>query len=92
MWGSDGTKILTQDNGWVLVFSVEEHWNGECLGWHVCKNGDRFAAFEPIMQGVKKAYGTGSKGEAKGLKLCIATNFVSRKLMAVHKKKEHDTL
>lgn len=71
MWGSDGTKIRTVDDGWVWVFSVAEHWNTECLGWHVCKVGDRFAALEPISQAVKKVYGSLSKGVAAGLKLRI---------------------
>lgn len=71
MWGSDGTKVATVEEGWVWVFSVAEHWNTECLGWHVCKVGDRFAALEPISQAVKKVYGSLSRGIAKGLKLRI---------------------
>lgn len=71
MWCSDGTKIFTTEDGWIWLFSVEEHWNAECLGWHVCKTGDRFAALEPIMQGVKDVYGSLGKGIAKGLKLRI---------------------
>jgi putative transposase len=71
MWCSDGTKIFTVDDGWVWIFSVEEHWNAECLGWHVCKIGDRFAALEPVTQGVKKIYGSATKGVASGLKLRI---------------------
>ena len=29
-----------------------DHWNAECVGWHVCKVGNRFAALEPIAQGL----------------------------------------
>lgn len=71
MWGSDGTKVATVEDGWIWVFSVAEHWNSECLGWHVCKTGDRFAALEPITQAVKKVYGTLDKGIAAGLQLRI---------------------
>lgn len=71
MWGSDGTKIRTVDEGWVWVFSVADHWNTECLGWHVCKKGDRFAAYEPISQAVKGTYGSLEKNTAKGLKIRI---------------------
>jgi transposase InsO family protein len=71
MWGSDGTKVQTTDDGWVWVFSVAEHWNTECLGWHVCKIGDRFAALEPILHAVKQVYGSLGQGVAKGLKLRI---------------------
>jgi putative transposase len=71
MWGSDGTKVQTVEDGWVWIFSVAEHWNTECLGWHVCKVGDRFAALEPVWQAVKGVYGSLSKGIAAGLKLRI---------------------
>ena len=71
LWCSDGTKLLTVEDGWVWLFSVEEHWNAECLGWHVCKIGDRFAALEPITQAVKKTYGSTAKGVASGLVLRI---------------------
>lgn len=71
MWGSDGTKVKTVEDGWVWIFTVAEHWNTECLGWHVCKVGDRFAALEPVMQAVRNVYGSLSEGIARGLKLRI---------------------
>ena len=71
MWGSDGTKVKTVDEGWVWVFSVTEHWNSECMGWHVCKIGDRFAALEPVTQAIRNAYGSLDKDVTKGLKLRI---------------------
>ena len=51
MWGTDGTKVFTLEDGWVWVFAAVEHWNAECVGWHVTKHGDRYAALEPISQG-----------------------------------------
>jgi putative transposase len=71
MWGSDGTKVKTVNDGWIWIFTVAEHWNTECLGWHVCKVGDRFAALEPVSQAIKKVYGSLSHGIAIGLKLRI---------------------
>lgn len=71
MWCSDGTKLFTVRDGWVWIFLVEEHWNGECLGWHVCKMGDRFAALEPVTQAVKRIFKKTGKGVAKGVKLRI---------------------
>jgi len=71
MWGSDGTKVQTVEDGWVWVFSVAEHWNSECMGVHVCKTGDRFAALEPVMRAVKNAFGSLEKGVAQGLSLRI---------------------
>ena len=69
MWGTDGTKIFTLEDGWVWSFVAMEHWNGECVGWHVTKTGDRFAALEPISQGLTEQYGCVAKDVARGLKL-----------------------
>jgi putative transposase len=69
MWGTDGTKIFTLEDGWVWSFVAMEHWNGECVGWHVTKRGDRFAALEPISQGLTGEYGCVAKDVARGLKL-----------------------
>ena len=51
MWGTDGVRVFTLDDGWGWIFTAVEHWNAECVGWHVCKVGSRFAALEPIAQG-----------------------------------------
>jgi len=69
MWGTDGIRIMTVKDGWVWLFTAVEHWNGECLGWHVCKRGDRYAALEPIGQGVKRIYGSLEADAARGLSL-----------------------
>ena len=69
MWGTDGAKVLTVDEGWVWVFSAVEHWNAECVGWHVTKRGDRFAALEPISQGLTDLYGSLAAEVARGLQL-----------------------
>jgi len=69
MWGTDGTRIFTLDDGWVWLFSAVEHWNAECVGWHACKIGDRFAALEPIAMGVKRIFGSVGAGVARGLAL-----------------------
>jgi transposase InsO family protein len=37
------------------------------MGWHVAKLGDRFAALEPVAQGVKRIYGSLEQGAARGL-------------------------
>lgn len=69
MWGTDATKIFTVDDGWVWVFAAVEHWNGECIGSHVAKHGSRFAALEPISQGLMKIYGDVTSDVARGLSL-----------------------
>ena len=69
MWGTDGARVFTLTEGWVWVFTAVEHWNAECVGWHVCKVGDRYAALEPISMGLKAIYGALAPAVARGLKL-----------------------
>ncbi|MEX3583486.1 MAG: hypothetical protein VB137_14630 [Burkholderia sp.] len=52
MWGPDGTKVQTVDEGLVWIFAAVDHCDAACVGIHVTKVGDRFAALEPIRQGV----------------------------------------
>ena len=42
MWGTDGVRVFTADDGWVWTFAAVDHWNAECVGWHVCKVGNPF--------------------------------------------------
>lgn len=69
MWGVDGTRVFTADEGHVWIFTAMEHWNAECVGWHVTKKGDRFAALEPVAQGVLGQFGHVEQGAARGLAL-----------------------
>jgi putative transposase len=69
MWGTDGTKVFTLDEGWCWLFTAVEHWNAECVGWHVVKTGDRFAALQPLSMAMKQRYGSVSEGVARGLTL-----------------------
>jgi len=67
MWGTDATRVLTVEDGYVWIFAAVEHWNAECVGWHVCKRGDRFAAMEPLLMGLTEHFGTPSAGVGQGL-------------------------
>jgi transposase InsO family protein len=69
LWGTDGAKIFTLAEGWVWAFVAVEHWSAECVGLHVTKIGNRFAALEPISQGLTKHYGSVDKDVARGLSL-----------------------
>lgn len=69
MWGTDGTKIFTLEEGWCWLFTAVEHWNAECVGWHVTKNGDRFAALQPVSMGIKARFGSVGSAAARGLVL-----------------------
>jgi putative transposase len=69
MWGTDGARVFTLQEGWGWILANVEHWNAECMGWHVCKKGDRFAACEPVAQGVMSEFGSVERGIARGIKL-----------------------
>jgi transposase InsO family protein len=53
--------------GW--VFSAVDHCHGECVGWHAVKIGDRFAALEPIAQGLTEHFGAVGAQTGRGLAL-----------------------
>ena len=69
MWGRDGVRVFTLDDGWGWIFAAVEHWNAECVGCHVCKVGSRFAALDPIAQGLERRYGSLDADVARGLAL-----------------------
>ena len=66
MWGTDAVRVFTADDGWVSTFAAVDHWNAECVGWHVCKVGNRFAALEPVAQGLRRRYGSVAADVARG--------------------------
>lgn len=79
MWGTDGTQVMTVEEGNVWIFAAVEHWNSECVGWHVTKTGDRYAALEPVAMGLKSIFGTLEAEMARGLSLRMdhGTQYVS---------------
>lgn len=79
MWATDAAKVFTLEDGWIWFFGIIEHWNAECLGWHVTKKGDRFAAIEALTQAVENVFGVASQEVARGLMLRIdhGSQFVS---------------
>ena len=64
-----GLLSPTADDGWVWTFAAVDHWNAECVGWHVCKVGSRFAALEPLAQDSGRLYGSVEADVARGLAL-----------------------
>ena len=71
MWGADGARVLTVDDGWGWIFLAVDHFNSECVGVDVCKVGSRFNALEPIRQGMENCFGQVAPGAARGLELRI---------------------
>jgi transposase InsO family protein len=56
LWGTDATKFYTRREGWCWFFGAIDHCVGDIVGWHVAKKGDRWAALEPIRQGVRELF------------------------------------
>lgn len=57
LWGTDATKFWTRQEGWCWFFGAIDHCVEDIVGWHVAKRGDRWAALEPIRQGVRRIHG-----------------------------------
>ena len=67
MWGTDMTAPDTREDGQVAIFLAVDHYSAECVGIHAAKQGTRFAALEPIRQGVRTALGVFGQDIAQGL-------------------------
>ena len=68
MWGTGRRAGVDRRRRWVWTFAAVDHWNAECVGWHVCKVGSRFAALEPVAQGAPAMLrlGRGRRGPRAG--------------------------
>ena len=53
LWGTDATRFYTKADGWCWLFMAVDHCVSDVVGWHVAKKGDRWAALEPVRQGVR---------------------------------------
>ncbi|MEX3583580.1 MAG: hypothetical protein VB137_15360 [Burkholderia sp.] len=51
------------------VFAAVDHCGATCVGIHVTKVGARFAALEPISQGVREQFGSVEANAGCGLSL-----------------------
>jgi len=69
LWGTDATKFWTHREGWCWFFGAIDHCVEDIVGWHVAKVGDRWAALEPIRQGVQHTHGGYAPKIALGLGL-----------------------
>ncbi len=76
MWGTDGVRIKTVDDGLVWVFSAVDHCDAYCAGTHTVKAGDRFAALEPISRGLQSEFG--GVGARMGVGLTLRMNHGSQ--------------
>ena len=81
MWGTDGVRIETVDDGWVWVFSAVDHCDGCCVGIHAVKTGNRFAALQPIAQGLLGEFGGTGADVGPGLDAAHGSRF------AIHRRR-----
>lgn len=79
MWGTDGTRVQTAEEGMCWVFTAVDHYSCEVVGRHVCKRGDRFAALQPVAQGLERHFGgvTADAGRGLSLRMDNGTQYVS---------------
>src|SRR2546428_3528737 len=52
-----------------LLLGAIDHCVDELVGWHTAKIGDRWAALEPLRQGVRHVFGRFAKDIARGLRI-----------------------
>lgn len=69
LWGTDATRFWTEEDGWCWFFAAIDHCTDEIVGHHVAKKGDRWAALEPVRQGVRRHFGGFTPKIALGLGL-----------------------
>lgn len=69
MWGTDGKKFWTKQNGWCWLFDTADHFNSEIVGWNAVKIGDRFEATRSVQNAVQMRFGSLEKGIASGLEI-----------------------
>jgi putative transposase len=69
MWGTDGTRIWTRQEGLAWVFVAIDHHTDECVGIHAAPIGTRFEALEPIRQGVREHFGGIGPNVVQGVRL-----------------------
>ncbi|WP_419160971.1 transposase [Candidatus Palauibacter sp.] len=69
LWGTDAARFWTRVEGWCWFFGAVDHCVTDVVGWHVAKKGDRWAALEPVRQGVRAHMGGFGKVIASGLGL-----------------------
>jgi putative transposase len=67
MWGTDMTATFTRQAGQGAIFIAGDHDSAEGVGIHAAKPGTRFAALEPMRQGVRPSCGAFGQDLAQGL-------------------------
>lgn len=78
MWGTDGKKFYTLQDGWCWFFGVIDHFNDEIIAWHANQSGNRFDAMEPLRMAVMRTYGSLDQHVCKGIGLFLRSDHGSQ--------------
>src|SRR5207249_11135425 len=68
-WGNHATPVYTEADGLWWFLGGIDHYSDDIVGRHTAKLGDRWAALEPLRQGVRHAFGRFGKDVARGLRI-----------------------
>ena len=69
MWGTDGTKFWTEDDGWCWFFPVIDHHDRGIIGHRIAKEGTARAALDALEMGVINRFGALEKNIIPGIEL-----------------------
>ena len=70
MWGTDGVRVFTVEDGWIWTFAAVEPLERRVRGLTCVHGGEPFCpALEPIAQGLGRRYGSVEADVARGLAL-----------------------
>jgi putative transposase len=69
MWGTDGTKFWTEEDGWCWFFPVIDHHDREIPGHRVCNEGTARAALDAVEMATSNRFGALKKGVIPGVEL-----------------------
>ncbi|MEX3606197.1 MAG: DDE-type integrase/transposase/recombinase [Burkholderia sp.] len=68
IWGTDGAKVQSIDEGLVRIFAAVDHCDAACVGIHVIKVGRPLCrTLEPISQAVHEQFGSVEANAGRGL-------------------------
>jgi transposase InsO family protein len=57
MWGTDGTKFWTEEDGWCWLFPVIDHHDREIIGHRIAKDGTARAALDAVEMATINRFG-----------------------------------
>jgi putative transposase len=69
MWGTDGTKFWTEEDGWCWFFPVIDHHDREIMGHRVAREGTARAALDALEMATINRFGALEKNVIPGIAL-----------------------